>query len=67
LLEVLKDPAARSRKPEKETVMAVIVSAHSANCSCLRNGLSCTALCKCTDCSNVQMLNLCEDIDNTDM
>jgi len=39
----------------------------SANCSCLRNGLSCTALCKCTNCWNVQKFNLCEDIDDTDM
>jgi len=39
----------------------------SANCSCLKNGLSCTALCKCSDCSNVQKLSLCEDIDDTDL
>ena len=39
----------------------------SANCSCLRNCLTCTALCKCTNCRNVQKLNLCEDIDDTDM
>ena len=27
-------------------------SCDSASCSCLKNGLPCTALCKCTNCSN---------------
>ena len=56
------------KEPARKAVLELVKcgcqgNCDSANSSCLRNGLSCTALCKCTDCSNVQKLNLCEDID----
>ena len=60
------------KEPAPKAVLEIVKcgcqgNCDSANCSCLRNGLSCTALCKCSDCSNVQKLSLCEDIDDTDM
>jgi len=65
-------PVMRLMEPAPKAVLELVKcgcqgNCDSANCSCLRNGLSCTALCKCTDCSNVQKLNICEDIDDTDM
>eukprot|EP00795_Rhopilema_esculentum_P008785 gene8785-14815_t len=33
------------------------------NCSCLKNGLSCTELCKCADCENIKDFAADEETD----
>ena len=50
-------PAMCLKDPAPSAVLELIKcrcrhSCNSANCSCLKNSLSCTALCKCTKCSN---------------
>ena len=59
-------------KPAPETVLELVKcgcrgQCQSANCWCLRNGLSCTVLCKCTDCSNADKLNLDKESDDSDL
>lgn len=51
------------REPAPQAVLELVKCGcrgicDSASCSCLRNGLSCTPLCKCTDCSNVSKFNI---------
>ena len=59
-------------KPAPEAVLELVKcgcrgQCQSAKCCCLRNGLSCTALCKCTDSSNVDKLNLDKESDDSDL